>query len=47
MADTGGPRSFPLWIDLGYSDAEFRPWSRYVNVYILTPVPPNIDYIVP
>jgi uncharacterized protein YabE (DUF348 family) len=47
MADTGGPRRFPLWIDLGYSDAEFRPWSRYVNVYILTPVPPNIDYIVP
>jgi uncharacterized protein YabE (DUF348 family) len=47
MADTGGPRRFPLWIDLGYSDADFRPWSRYVNVYILTPVPPTIDYIVP
>jgi uncharacterized protein YabE (DUF348 family)/3D (Asp-Asp-Asp) domain-containing protein len=47
MADTGGPRRFPLWIDLGYSDADFRSWSRYVNVYILTPVPPTIDYIVP
>jgi uncharacterized protein YabE (DUF348 family) len=47
MADTGGPRSFPLWIDLGYSDADFRPWSRYVNVYVLTPVPDVIDYFLP
>jgi resuscitation-promoting factor RpfB len=47
MADTAGVRRFPLWIDLGYSDADFRSWSRYVDVYLLTPVPPNIDYIVP
>jgi uncharacterized protein YabE (DUF348 family) len=47
MADTGGPRRFPLWIDLGYSDADFRPWSRYVDVYFLTPVPSEIDYILP
>jgi uncharacterized protein YabE (DUF348 family) len=47
MADTGGPRRFPLWIDLGYSDADFRPWSRYVNVYVLTPVPEVIDYFLP
>jgi uncharacterized protein YabE (DUF348 family) len=47
MADTGGPRRFPLWIDLGYSDEEFRPWSRYVNVYLLTPVPATIDYLIP
>lgn len=47
MADTGGPRRFPLWIDLGYGDAEFRPWSRYVDVYLLTPVPEDIDYVLP
>ncbi len=47
MADTGGPRRFPLWIDLGYSDEDFRSWSRYVDVYLLTPVPDDIDYLLP
>ncbi len=47
MADTGGPRRFPLWIDLGYSDEDFRSWSRYVDVYVLTPVPDQIDYTLP
>lgn len=35
------------WIDLGFSDAEYAQvgdqWSRYVTVYFLTPIPPNID----
>lgn len=47
IADTGGPRRFPLWVDLGYSDEDYRSWSRYVDVYILTPVPSEIDYILP
>lgn len=47
IADTGGPRRFPLWVDLGYSDDEYRSWSRYVDVYVLTPVPAEIDYILP
>ncbi len=46
-ADTGGRRNSPMWIDLGYSDADFRQWARYVEVYILTPVPAQIDYILP
>ena len=29
----------PLFIDLGYSDADYRPWSQWVDVYLLTPVP--------
>ena len=29
----------PLFIDLGYSDADYRPWSKWVDVYLLTPVP--------
>lgn len=46
-ADTGGPRSTPYWVDLGYSDEEWIPWSRWVEVYVLTPVPDNIDYLLP
>lgn len=29
----------PMFIDLGYSDADYRPWSKWVDVYLLTPVP--------
>jgi len=46
IADTGGPRSFKLWVDLGYSDADWRTWSGYTDVYILTPVPATIDYFL-
>jgi resuscitation-promoting factor RpfB len=46
-ADTGGPRSTHLWIDLGYSDDEYRPWSQYVEVYILAPVPDHVEYTLP
>jgi uncharacterized protein YabE (DUF348 family) len=47
IADTGGPRRFPLWVDLGYSDEEWVTWSQYTDVYILTPVPAVIDYFLP
>ncbi len=47
MADTGGPRSSPFWIDLGYSDEDFVGWARYVDVYLLPPVPANIPYLLP
>jgi len=46
MADTG-PLYRPLFIDLGYSDADFVPWSRWVDVYLLAPVPDNIQYLLP
>lgn len=47
MADTGGPRSTRYWIDLGYDDDNFVPWSRRTDVYLLTPVPENINYLLP
>jgi 3D (Asp-Asp-Asp) domain-containing protein len=47
IADTGGPRSSPYWIDLGYSDEDWVSWSRYVDIYLLTPVPGDIDYFLP
>ncbi len=47
IADTGGARSSRYWIDLGYSDEDWVSWSRYVDVYLLTPVPANINYLLP
>ncbi len=29
----------PMFIDLGYSDSDFQSWSKWVDVYLLTPVP--------
>ncbi|MDZ4670018.1 MAG: ubiquitin-like domain-containing protein [Phototrophicales bacterium] len=46
-ADTGGPRTTPYWIDLGYSDEDFVGWSRWVDVYVLTPVPETVNYLLP
>ncbi len=39
----GGCKGKP-WIDLGYSDSDYQPWSQSVTVYFLTPVPANIPY---
>lgn len=47
VADTGAERHDPMWIDLGYSDADWRSWSSYVDVYVLTPPPDPIDYWLP
>ncbi len=47
IADTGGARSTRLWIDLGYDDDNFVPWARWVDVYVLAPVPSEIDYVLP
>jgi uncharacterized protein YabE (DUF348 family) len=32
------------WIDVAYSDNDYQPWSSWVTVYFLTPVPANILY---
>jgi 3D (Asp-Asp-Asp) domain-containing protein len=34
------------WIDLGYSDDDYVPWSSWVTVYFLTPVPATIIYVL-
>lgn len=47
MADTGGARSSSYWIDLGYSDDDWKAWHRYVDVYLLAPVPDEINYLLP
>jgi uncharacterized protein YabE (DUF348 family)/3D (Asp-Asp-Asp) domain-containing protein len=45
VADTGAERHDPYWVDLGYSDADWRSWSRPVDVYLLAPPPNQIDYL--
>jgi uncharacterized protein YabE (DUF348 family) len=48
VGDTGGGVR-GRWIDLGYSEDDFVPWSGYVDVYYLTPVPEpeDINYLLP
>ena len=45
-ADTGGAIKGKR-IDLGYSDENLKLWYAWVNVYLLTPVPANINYLAP
>ncbi|MGQ9815310.1 MAG: ubiquitin-like domain-containing protein [Candidatus Roseilinea sp.] len=33
-------------IDLGYDDNNLKLWYRWTNVYLLTPVPDNVKYIL-
>jgi resuscitation-promoting factor RpfB len=46
--DTGGGVR-GRWIDLGYDEDAYRPWSGYVDVYYLAPAPPpnRINYLLP
>ena len=46
MADTG-PIYRPMFIDLGYSDHDYQPWARWVDVYLLAPAPDDIRYLLP
>lgn len=46
-ADTGGPRSTPYWVDLGYSNEDWISWSQWVDVYLLLPVPETVNYLLP
>ncbi len=43
----GWPPGNHYWIDLGYTDADYVPWSGWTTLYFLTPVPPNIPYLLP
>ena len=48
VGDTGGGVK-GRWIDLGYEDDwdTFEHWSGYVDVYYMTPVPEEINYLLP
>ncbi len=44
--DTGGGVK-GRWIDLGYDEDELQTWNGYADVYYLTPVPAEINYLLP
>jgi uncharacterized protein YabE (DUF348 family) len=44
-ADTGGAIR-NMRIDLGYDDDNLVSWYRCVDVYLLAPVPSNVEYVV-
>jgi len=46
VADVCGGCIGKPWIDVAYSDNDFIPWSSWVTVYFLTPVPANITYVL-
>ena len=46
VADVCGGCVGKPWIDVAYSDNDFVPWSSWVTVYFLTPVPANIIYVL-
>jgi resuscitation-promoting factor RpfB len=47
VADVGGgfPDGRP-WIDLGYTDEDYVPWSSWVTVYFLAPAPDAVPYFL-
>ena len=47
VGDVGGGIPGRYWIDLGYTDADFKSWASNVTVYFLTPVPASIPWILP
>ncbi len=48
VEDTGyGLSTTRRWLDLGYDDENYVPWRKQENVYLLTPVPAEIPYILP
>jgi 3D (Asp-Asp-Asp) domain-containing protein len=44
--DTGGGVK-GRWIDLGYDEDELQTWNGYTDVYYLTPIPGEINYLLP
>ena len=44
---SGGGFPGKYWIDLAYTDDAYVPWSSYVTIYFLTPVPKTIPWILP
>ena len=44
VGDTGGGVK-GRWIDLGYDEDELVAWNGYADVYYLTPIPAEINYL--
>ena len=46
IADAGGGIPGKDWIDLGYSNEDYIPWSGWVEVYFLPPAPASIPWFL-
>jgi len=46
VADVCGGCTGKPWIDVAYNDNDYVPWSSWVTVYFLVPVPANIVYVL-
>jgi len=47
VGDVGGGIPGRYWVDLGYSDEDFKSWASNVTMYFLTPVPAAVPGILP
>ncbi|HAL15876.1 MAG TPA: hypothetical protein DCP32_03720 [Anaerolineaceae bacterium] len=47
VGDVGGGIPGRYWVDLGYSDADYKSWASNVTMYFLAPVPAAIPWILP
>lgn len=47
IGDVGGGIPGTYWVDLGYSEEDYVRWSQNVEMYFLTPAPPNPPAILP
>lgn len=47
VLDVGSGISGKQWIDLGYTDADWKQWSRNVTIYLLTPKPSGFSGSLP
>lgn len=49
ISDIGGGALYfnHYWIDLGYSDDNYRPWHHWTTMYFLTPVPAWYPAVLP
>lgn len=47
IADVGGGIPGRYWVDLGYSDDDFKSWASNVTMYFLTPIPGSYPTILP
>ena len=49
IADVGGGIPGRHWIDLGYSEEDYRPWHQWTTLYFLAPPPPpeRILWVLP
>lgn len=47
IADVGGGIPGRNWVDLGYTDADYKSWASNVTMYFLAPIPASYPALLP